>query len=113
MQRLDGERHLGRARVRQDSGKAVGDHFMGRAQVARAFGQTAADEHDALAAEHGRLVDHALVVVDDRLPLGGGRSGKQAAAAIAGDAQVVVLDEPRRLLQADTPRPCRATGRSR
>ena len=61
----------------------------GGGQVARALGQAAADEHDEVGAELGRLCDRAAVVVD-RV-----RGGEEAAAAQAGDGQAGVADEPR------------------
>ena len=77
--------------------KPLDEHFSRRRKVARSRRKAAADHHDALGADRGGLVDHALVVVDRRhqpIPAGG---GEQAAAAIAGDAQAACPEDARRL----------------
>ena len=56
------------ARVRQDRGKAVGDHAASGANVARAMWQAADHEDEAFGPKRRGFVDGALVVVNCRLP---------------------------------------------
>ena len=101
MQRLDRERHVVGAGVRQNGGNAVGHHAARRADIARILRQAADHEHEALGAERRSLVDCALVVVDRRLPSGfvGGR--EHAAAAIAADLHSVIFDRANGRIEAD------------
>ena len=101
MQRLDGDRHFVRARMRQHSSDAISHHLARRADVARAFRQSADNQHKAIGAERRGFVDRPLVVVDGGLPAGGIRRRKHAAAAIAADAQAIVLDGAGRLAEPD------------
>ena len=99
VQRLDRERHAAGARMRQDRRHAVEIAPARRLDVARAGRHAAADHHEAVGADRGALVDHALVVVDQRLLSGRVRAAEQPAAAIAGHLHAVRPDDARRLLR--------------
>ena len=101
MQRLDGERHIVGAGVREDGGDAVFHHAARACDIARAFRQAAHHQDQAFGAECGRFVDRALVVVDRGLPPGLVRCRKHPAAAIAADFHAVVLDRANGRFKAD------------
>ena len=101
MERLDSDRHLVCARMREHGSDTVSNHLARRGDVARSFRQSADNQHKTFGTECSRLVDRPLVVVDCGLPAGRIRRRKDAAAAVAADAQAVVLDGADRLAKSD------------
>src|SRR5258708_9203347 len=92
VERLDGQLHAGLSRVRQQRGDAVADDPAGAGDVARAGGEAADDEHQALRADRRRLLDGAAVVVACAVA-----RAEHAAAAEAGDGHAVIGEDARRL----------------
>src|SRR5947209_19777482 len=85
--------------MRQNGRHAVREHFSRGLDVARTFGNSATDEDDAVRADRGCFVDHALVVVDRRLPARGIGGRKQPAAAIAGHLDAILLYHASRFIE--------------
>ncbi|MDT4853188.1 hypothetical protein FQZ97_874450 [compost metagenome] len=107
VQGLDGQRHADLARVVERGGDAVahlaaraGDVLVRRLAVERA-GQGADDQHEAGRVERLGLVDGAAVVVERGLQAGRVGRGKEAAPAVAREADAVRLQLLRHLVEPD------------
>ncbi len=91
VERLDAELDAAGAGVAQDGAEAVGD-LRARGEEGLA-GCGAADHDDELGAERGGLVDHAQVVVDGFLALGGVERGEESAADVGDDLEAFIAAE--------------------
>jgi hypothetical protein len=100
MERLDGERHVGRARMGQQRGDAVAHQLARAGKVARVRREPAHHQHQAVRAERRRLVDGAAVVVERTRQAGAVEGGEHASAAQAGDGEAVGADRLRRRCHA-------------
>ena len=87
--------------MRQDRRHAVEIASARRLDVARAGREAAADHDQAIGADRRALVDHPLVVVDQRLLARRIGRAEQPAAAIAGHLHAVVAEDPRGFIHAD------------
>ncbi len=101
MQGLKRERYAGVVRVGQQRSKAVANLRMRTGEILRSFRQAAADQHQALRADAGGLIDGTLVVVERGAAAGLVRGGKQSGPAQARDGDAGVAHDPTGLRNAD------------